>query len=172
MTCGKSASGGSRHNLVLVRKTALKTSSRPWPPSTTTRVRMHSPNLLRSTHGKAATARNQFGNSLRRRSIEPQPKPPEFPASGKPAEQWQQAKADVAASRRQIDAGDGAVTNRVLADLLGVKKYVDAGSAAEIRPPTGCHCRPHRRPSLSIPASETSPRSSKIQMCPPDWRLC
>ena len=52
--------------------------------------------------------------------IEARPELPELPALGKPAEPWQQAKVDAAALRRQIGASDGAVTNHVLADLLGV----------------------------------------------------
>ena len=52
--------------------------------------------------------------------IEAQPELPELPAPSKSAVPWQQAKADAAALRRQIDAGDGEVTSCLLADLLGV----------------------------------------------------
>ena len=52
--------------------------------------------------------------------IEVQPELPELPAVSTPAEPWQQAKADAAALRREIAAGDATVTNDILADLLGV----------------------------------------------------
>ena len=52
--------------------------------------------------------------------IEAQPELPELPALHTPAEPWRQASADAAALRREINAGDAAVSNRILADLLGI----------------------------------------------------
>ena len=56
--------------------------------------------------------------------IEAQPELPELPALPTPAEPWRQAKADAAALRHQINAGDTAVTNDILADLLGVSRPI------------------------------------------------
>ena len=83
-----------------------------------------------------------WGNGNRARSIrelfetpgiDAQPELPELPALHSSAEPWQQAKEDAAAVRREINAGDAAVTNPILSNLLGVDLQ-----KLENRPKFGC----------------------------------
>ncbi len=56
--------------------------------------------------------------------IEAQPELPEFSALHAPAVPWEQAKADAAALRQEINAGETAVSNSILADLFGVDRQM------------------------------------------------
>lgn len=56
------------------------------------------------------------------RGVETRPDLPRLPDRAANAEPWRQAKEDARVLRRSVDAGDGAVSNGMLADLLGLRR--------------------------------------------------
>lgn len=71
------------------------------------------------------------------RGVDARPDLPHLPDRAANAEPWRQAKEDARVLRQSVDAGDGAVANGMLADLLGLKRnFAEADADAVPLPAT------------------------------------